>query len=61
MVKGMTLQNNCETKESANTILKGFRDTGFTGRIVKTQSGSYLVYIGSFGARYRKMKRLSNK
>ena len=57
MVKGMTLQNNCETKESANTILKGYRDIGFTGRIVKTPVGSYLVYVGSFGARYKKMKR----
>jgi len=57
MINGMTLQNSCENKESANKILKGYRDIGFTGKIIKSNTGNFLVYIGSFGSRYKKLKR----
>ncbi len=55
-MNGMTLQNSCGSKEEANKILTGYRVIGFTGRIVKSNGSNYLVYIGSFGARYKKLK-----
>ncbi len=57
MVKGMTLQNICQTKDEADKILNGYRLTGFTGKIIITCSGLYEIYIGSFGARYKKIKK----
>ena len=57
----MTLQNIYDTKEQAQKSIEGWRKAGFTARIKRTASGDYAVYVGSFGARYRKMRKLSRR
>jgi len=53
----MTLQNIFNTKEQARISINDWRASGFTAKLMKSNHG-YAVYVGSFGARYRKMKRL---
>lgn len=54
----MTLQNIFDTKEQARASVQKWRDSGFTAKI-KQEGNFYKVYVGSFGARYKKMKRLA--
>jgi hypothetical protein len=58
----MILQDIVESKEQAQAHLKKWRDSGFTAKsILNPNTGSYKIYVGSFGARYRKMKRMTRQ
>jgi len=56
----MSFQDAFDTKEAAIISVRRWRESGFTARI-KQDGDIYKVYVGSFGDRYKKMKRLARQ
>ena len=55
-----TLQDVFSTKEEALISVNRWRKSGFTAKI-EYDGVSYKVYVGSFGDRYKKLKRLARQ
>jgi hypothetical protein len=59
-IKMATLQGSFKTKEEAMLSVRQWRKSGFPAR-VKYDGISYKVYVGSFGERRKKLKRLARQ